>query len=112
MWKKGINKQNTAFHRLIDAGWATMDLDMSIINGFINKPVYYDAKDAINEFEKSQHLESAALSPRISIKKNGTIYIDTIAVGRYSYEKKHYSVKKIFTPEVKAVFQNIPSKVL
>ncbi len=107
MWKKGMNKQNTEFKILHHSGWFSGDFDIHIINGFVNKPSYYSAEDALNEFEKSEHLKSVALSPRISMCHKGNIYIDTVLVGKYSSEKKKISHRKLFNIEMKALFPSV-----
>jgi hypothetical protein len=110
MWKKGMNKVNTEFKSLDFHGWTSREFDMHIINGFVNKPCYYSAQDALNDFAKSEHLQSAALTPRISISRKGTVYVDTIPVGRWLQEKKTLSVKKIFNTEVKPLFSIFTTK--
>ena len=110
MWKKGMSKQNTQFQSLTFDGWKSKEFDMGVIDGFVNKPCYYSVEDALNEFTKSEHLQSAALSPRIALSRKGSVYIDNVLVGRYLQEKKTLSVKKIFSPEISPLFSTLQIK--
>lgn len=107
MWKKGMNKQNTNFNYLnpVD-GWLHCGFDSQIINGFVNKPTYYTVKDALNEFQKSVHLKSAALNSRIAMSNKGMVYVDTVPVARVDIEKENVVVKKLFEPEITQLFHN------
>lgn len=112
-WKKGMNKQNTLFSHLSAAnGWINGTFNPQVINGFVNKPTYYSYKDAEREFKKSEHLLSAALDPRIAVTRLGAVYIDSVMVAKWNIEKESLVIKKIFVPEIAAVFPNIHYRVV
>jgi hypothetical protein len=102
-WKKGMNKQNTLFQVLTGDGiWLPAPFQPDVINGFVNKPGYYTPHDALREFKASEHLRSAALNPRMSIARNGTIFVDTVLVARFDGER--LITKSLFVPEISAMF--------
>jgi hypothetical protein len=106
-WKKGMNKQNTLFQALCaNSLWAPVTFEPQFINGFVNKPGYYTYQDALREFKASEHLDSAALSPRMSICRNGTIYVDTVAVAKLDEKSERIVTKNLFIPEISSSFPN------
>jgi hypothetical protein len=111
MWKKGMNKSNTQFQYLTEDQWASAPFDIHSIEGFVNKPSYYTAVDALNDFKNSAHLKSAALTPRISINHSGKIYLDTVLIGKLDIDKSTIISRKIFKPELTSVFKNMEIKV-
>lgn len=102
MWKKGICASNTMFFVLKGKKWENVSFDTSLLEGFVNKPTYLSLSQARALFETS--LISAALSPRISLSKEGGLYIDSILVGKFSFLKNALSIKQIYYPEVKHIF--------
>lgn len=110
-WKKGMCKANTSFFALGMAGWGTQEFNIKIIEGFINKPSYYTIDLALKGFEKGE-LVSAALSPRVSVRKDGKVYIDKVLVARISLDKKEILFRKLFKPELEPLFPGFKTKVL
>lgn len=105
MWKKGLNKQNTVFHILDATGkWNSAAFDPTLIEAFISKPSYYAVDIALNDFKNGMELEAAALTPRISITRQGRISIDQTIVARYDFENDVISCKVLFVPEIEALF--------
>lgn len=104
MWKKGMNKQNTAFMLLDEvSNWVSTELSMGLIEGFIKKPGYMTFNEAEREFAKGT-IKSAALTPRMAITAAGNVFIDSVLVAKYQRDKKTLTCKKIFSPELTAVF--------
>lgn len=112
MWKKGMNKSNTSFQQLSVSGWSGVPFDITIIEGFVNKPTYYSAEDAILDFGKSEHLQSAALSPRLSMSRNGNVYIDTVLIAKIDFSKNTIINRSLFKVDLQKVFKNLEMKVL
>lgn len=112
-WKKGMNKQNTSFALLpAENGWLNTALDPSLIHGFINKPSYYPFHNAVKEFTTSNHLQSAALASRVAVTRKGKVYIDTIPVAHFDFDKNLLAVKKIFKQELETLCPNVDIRVL
>lgn len=103
MWKKGMSVDNTQFAKLSTTGWEGIPFNIHTVESFVNKPCYFTLEDAITNFEAAQ-LRSAALSPRISISKNGGVWIDTVLVGKFSFAKKELACKAIYKPELSKLF--------
>jgi hypothetical protein len=105
MWKKGMSVDNTQFQVLSSTGmWVPTSFDINTLESFVNKPCYFKLDDAIANFTGATGLQSAALTPRISISKNGSVHIDTVMVGKYSFAKKELTYKAIFREELSKVF--------
>lgn len=105
MWRKGMDNKNTQFHILNNAStWSPVTFDIHTIEAFVNKPCYFTFTDALRHFTEGVALNSAALTPRISISRNGCVFIDTVLVGKYSFAKKELSCKAIFKEELSSVF--------
>jgi hypothetical protein len=113
-WKKGMSKLNTKFVRLTGAGsWGMVDFSISYIEGFTNKPSYYDAQDSLKEFANlNSALGSAAITPRISMCRDGKVFIDTVLVGKFDLNEKTFICKKIFQPELAHYFKDFKAKYL
>lgn len=104
-WKKGLCKANTAFHRLAAEGsWLADSFNISMIEGFVNKPSYYNIDLALQQFRAGIGLQSVAITPRISVTNTGKIFIDQTLVGRFSLENNEAICKKIFQSELAKVF--------
>jgi hypothetical protein len=113
MWKKGLNKQNTAFYILDGQGkWLQTELNPTLIQSFISKPAYYSVVNALNDFQKNLELEAAALTPRISFCRNGRIFVDQTIIARYDFETDTISCKNLFVPELTALFPNAKMKTV
>lgn len=111
MWRKGMDSKNTTFAILSAAGnWTTISFSIQAIEGFVNKPSYFEFKDALNNFEKGTNLQSAALSPRISITRKGAVFVDQVLVGKYDFVYKILTYKKIFGPELAVAIPNVKRK--
>lgn len=114
-WKKGMCKANTSFQILTTNGWTNGSFDAGIIEGFINKPSYFSPYEAFEKFEQSPELQSAALTPRISMTAKGAIYIDEVMIGKFQQLKAgpQLAVKNIFVPEmVKLFYKKVNIKAL
>lgn len=110
-WKKGMCKANTAFHTLsADGSWLSYGFEIDLIEGFVNKPSYYPVEQALKDFQND--LVSVALTPRISMSKNGKIYIDSVLVARYTEEDQKITCRKIFAPEISKVFSGFAISTL
>lgn len=109
-WKKGLCKANTNFSTLTGEGsWTTASFDINLIEGFVNKPSYYSLDTAISTFKQGDFV-SAALTPRMSLTHSGKVFIDNVLVGKAEFEKKQLLCKKIFKPELQAMFNNFVIK--
>lgn len=113
-WKKGLSKQNTRFARLGAQGsWGAVDFAISYIEGFTNKPSYYDAQDTLKAFANpASDLQSAAITPRISMCREGKVFIDGVLVGKFDLNEKTFVCKKIFQPELAHYFKDFKAKYL
>lgn len=103
MWKKGMDSKNTEFLALNEKStWGKVPINLSIIDGFVNKPSYFDLVTALAEFKTD--LVSAAFSPRISMSKDGSVFIDTVFVAKYYMKDNAIKVKKIFVNDLVPFF--------
>lgn len=110
MWKKGMDTKNTQFLMLNDkTAWSPIDINMPVIEGFINKPSYSTVKEASQAFNGT--LLSAALSPRIALTKMGSVFIDTVQVGKYS-SNGTLIYKRIYHAELSKHFSNATLKAV
>lgn len=110
MWKKGMNKQNTTFHKLNNgADWVNTDISIGLIEGFVKKPGYMSFADAQREFQAGT-ISSAAITPRIAMSKAGNVFIDSVLVGKYKDDKKVLICSKIFSPELSKHFPKLTMK--
>ena len=101
MWRYGMDQKNTEFLTLSEKGvWKKIALCTEVIEGFINKPSYMSAQDAEKGFGFS--LQSAALTPRIALTKAGSVFVDTIFVGKV--REKEILFKKIFMNDLASLF--------
>lgn len=113
MWRKGMDSKNTEFSILSAAGaWSKIAFNIQYIEGFVNKPSYFTYEEAKNNFQKGEALQSAALSPRISVTRKGAVFIDMVMVGKIDFDKNLLTCKKIFTPELTKVFGDVKVKML
>lgn len=111
-WKKGLCKANTCFSTLTGEGtWTTAAFDINLIEGFVNKPSYYSLENALSAF-KQPEFKSAALTPRIALTHTGKVFIDNILVGKVEFASKQLLCKKIFKPELQAVFNTFNIKTV
>lgn len=101
-WKKGMCSGNTQTLTL-SIDWMTINFDIKIIEGFVNKPSYISSKDAVPRLIDGT-LTSAALSPRFSMNYNGAIFLDTVVVGTMSFDQGIVKAKKIVEKEIKELF--------
>lgn len=106
MWKKGMDVKNTQFSQLNhNSSWIKAQIDFPVIEGFVNKPSYYTFEDTLKNFtDENSTLQSAALSPRVSLSKLGNVFIDTIFVGRLSTTTKTLKFKKIYQDDLAPLF--------
>lgn len=110
-WKKGICKANTNFAKYSAAkGWHGISWDHALLEGFVNKPGYVSAANLKQLFE--QGYESAAISPRIVVANNGNIFVDTVAVGKWTFDKELITTRQLFEIEMKTNFPFAKLKVL
>jgi hypothetical protein len=113
MWQKGMSNKNTMFQLLSAAGsWHPHPFDIKVIDGFVNKPSYFSLDDAVTNFTKGDHLQSAALTPRISMSRKGAVFIDTVMVGRFAATSRTVTFKKIFRDEIVQAFPGCKYKEL
>ena len=110
MWKKGMCASNTSFQMLKEKQWYMLDFSIELAEGFVNKPVYLSVDEALHEFANNETFLSAALTPRISITRGGPIYIDDVMVAKLN--NKVVTTRKIYHPELLAVFPSFTFKVL
>lgn len=111
MWKKGMCNENTAMQICSSAGgWTNISFTLENIEGFVNKPGYYSFQDAKNNFDNGEGLQSAALSPRVSLTRKGGVFIDTVLVGRLT--KSALAIKEPFVSDVSSLFPNVKVKVV
>lgn len=105
MWQKGISNKNTQFTKLLATlGWRNAGFSPEMLENFVNKPVYFNFNEALNEFKLRGELESVALSSRVAMAKNGIIYIDYVNVGTYNKETNEVVLKKFFVPDIEELF--------
>lgn len=113
MWRKGMDQKNTSFSLLHESGlWVNCPFSIATIEGFVNKPSYFTFQEALNNFSKGEHLQSAALTPRISMSRKGGVFIDTVLVGKYDFTKDLLSYKKIFKPELAKAIPDVKRREL
>lgn len=104
MWRKGMDQKNTEFLTLSAKGvWKKIAMSTDVIEGFVNKPSYLSVEDATHQFKFS--LESAAITPRISLTKEGSVFIDTIFVGKLKRDGLVY--KGIYHSDLAPLFPHI-----
>lgn len=112
MWRKGMDHKNTEFSILSAAGnWSKIPFNIQHIEGFVNKPSYFTYLEALNNFQQGEALQSAALSPRISLTRKGAVFVDMVMVGKMDFEKNVLACKTIFSPELVRVFGKAEVKV-
>lgn len=105
MWKKGINKANTRFEVLRYNGtWQPSGFDFNTLEAFVNKPCYTTFADFEKSVRNGGPMESAAISPRVSASRDGSVFIDSVKVGQFYPDKKLLKLKAIFYPELKPLF--------
>lgn len=112
MWKKGMSSANTQFRILTAAKWTPKSFDINIIKGFVNKPAYMDPYLAVAQLRKEGSLESAAISPRISINKMGSLYIDEVLIGKLDFAKNLITTREIYKSNLEVLFNNTAFKTL
>ena len=111
MWRKGMDEKNTRIHTCTDIGtWQGVELKHATIEGFVNKPGYFDYVDARSQFLNGTSLKSAALSPRVLVTRKGQVFIDQVVVGRIEFDKNILSVKDIFSSDITPLFPNCKVK--
>lgn len=112
MWKKGMSNQNTKFEVMDKTGkWTKTNFSAELIESFINKPAYVDPMDALKAFcDETSDLEAAALTPRITFTRGGKLMVDQTIVAKYDFTNKVFTVKNLFTKEVKALFPTVTTK--
>lgn len=111
MWRKGMDPKNTTFSTLNEASaWGKVAIAVPVIEGFVNKPGYYQLDQALSNFEGA--LISAALSPRVSLSKGGSVFIDTTMVGKFAKKSETLTYKAIYKNELELLFPNLKYKVL
>lgn len=112
MWKKGMCNSNTSFSILKEKGWTGADFSVTLAEGFVNKPSYLSVPQALEHFKVAESNFSAALTPRISMTRGGSVYIDDIVVAKYHATNNTLAVRKIYVPELQEVFKTSEMKVL
>lgn len=112
MWKKGMSSANTQFKLLTDLKWTPLKFDINVIKAFVNKPAYMDPYAAIQHFKGGSDLLSAAISPRISINRSGSIYIDEIMIGKYEFAKEMLTTREVYINTLKPLFHKTKLKGL
>ena len=109
MWKKGLSNENTELIACnANGAWNALGFNAEILEGFVNKPGYFSFVDAESQFKNGESLQSAALSPRITLTRKGGLFIDTVLVGRLN--KSGLVVKKTFFNDVAAYFPSSINK--
>ena len=111
MWRKGMDPKNTQFLTLNEmSAWGKVQIGVPVIEGFVNKPGYYQLDAALNNFEGA--LLSAALSPRVSLSRGGSVFIDTTMVGKYARKSGTLTYKAIYKDDLEPMFPGAKFKVL
>lgn len=111
MWKKGMCANNTSFAMLKEKQWYGADFTITLAEGFVNKPSYLSFDTAKAEFAKDVGFLSAALSPRVSISRVGSVYIDDVLVGKYNTSNNILTTRAIYQEDLAPLF-NATFKVL
>ena len=106
MWKKGLNKQNTKFEVWDGHTWVAQSFSIQRINGFVNKPGYYQPDTILANFGDGVYL-GWALNSRMWIGASGQIYVDKTAIGKINKEKNTILVKTLFESNVKEIFEDL-----
>lgn len=110
MWKKGMCTQNTKFETLdATSKWNKATFSSTLIESFINKPCYLEPKEA-QKMLGSGEIESAALTPRISLSKEGKLFVDQTIIAKYNGTL--FTTKRLFQNEVEKLFPHISVKVV
>lgn len=110
-WKKGISKQNTMFSQYNEKQtWQGVAWNHAMLEGYVNKPSYVLPQDLKTHFQNG-HI-ACAISPRIVVASNGNIFVDTVVVGKWSFEKELITTRQLFEIEMKTFFPFVKLKVL
>jgi len=111
MWRKGMDEKNTQIHGCTAEGkFVGLSLSLGIIDGFVNKPGYFDYQDARNQFLAGTSLQSAALSSRILVSRKGGVFIDQVLVGQINFEDNYLQILSIFSSDVVKYFPGVKVK--
>lgn len=106
MWKKGLNKQNTALSCLTEeGGFSNVSLNFDVLQAYVSKKTFGSLHDL-------QELESVALSPRIAVACEGRVFIDQTAIGTYYDKRNVIAVKKMFVPEITKLVKGVKIAVI
>lgn len=109
-WKKGISKQNTSFTKYTNNGWQVCGWDHAMLEGYVNKPSYAKVENLQELF--NQGYAAAAITPRIVVASNGNIFVDTVVVGKWAFDKALITTRQLFEIEMKTNFPFAKLKVL
>lgn len=98
---RGMHPENTEFVELAaDGKWRKQNLSFDIVQGFVNKPVYWQIQDVIPAALKGEGL-SWALSPQIAVSVNGEVMtVSGTSIGRVGFLNKMMACNKLFVPEL------------
>jgi hypothetical protein len=106
MWKKGLNKQNTKFETWVGDNWVGQSFSIQRVNGFVNKPGYYQPDTVLSQLGNSVYY-GWALNSRMWVCSSGQIYIDKTAIGKINKEKNVILVKPLFESDIREVFKDL-----
>lgn len=112
MWKKGMSASNTQFKVLNILKWNNLKFEISAIKAFVNKPAYMDPYAVLQHFKQGSELESAAISPRISFNRSGSIFIDEIMIAKFDFTKDVITTREIYSQTLKPLFHKTKLKEL
>jgi hypothetical protein len=99
-WKKGIHSQNTQFSCLNKAGgWSKLPFDIYYILK-AHKPSEFITFDEWILLPEDANFYSHAMTSRLSITMFGSIYLDTIQVGKYNRKNRVLMCHPIVQKEV------------
>ena len=110
-WKKGISKQNTMFSAYSPShGWKMVTWDHSLLEGFVNKPGYAQPGELKTLFANGH--DAVAITPRMVVASNGNIFVDTVVIGKWAFDKELITTRQLFELEIKTNFPFAKLKVL
>ncbi len=84
-YSRGISSNNCRIFRLGTYGWDAVDVNFTTLNGYVDKPAFPTALDALGGT-----YNSVALSNRIAINYGGTVYCDQVIIGTFLKKDKEY----------------------
>lgn len=101
-YRKGICSENTAIYRLVQKDYGPLEgyaLQFDSLKAYVEKPAYR----SLSTLDHTSGI-SWALSRRMAVNCEGSLYVDTLEVGQVDWAAKKVKVKEtIFREEILAI---------